>query len=208
MKIAVIIPYKIDRGWLSEAITSVERQTYPADLIELIEVQSENTVGYNLNKGIDQAKGCDLVRYLCDDDRLTANSIADTVAHFKANPDDDFIQSNAINFWHGTTRQDFYRPPKLSPTLKDLLELNTIHGGTVTYRLRCFDRLRFNPDLWTGEEYDFNMKLLSHGYKLGYLDALTYQYRRHRLQKSLGNTATEYQAKRAKEIQRIRNQFR
>lgn len=208
MKIAVIIPYKIDRGWLSEAITSVERQTYPQDLIELIEVQTDNTVGHNINEGIRRAKGCDLVRYLCDDDRLTANSIADTVDHFKANPDDDFIHSNALNFWHKTGHRDHYRPPIQAPTLQDLLKHNVIHGGSVTYRLRCFDLFTFNPKLWTGEEYDFNLKLLSHGYKLGYLDEMTYQYRRHPLQKSLGNTAADYQAKRAKAIEEIRNQFR
>jgi glycosyltransferase involved in cell wall biosynthesis len=49
VKVAIIIPYQNDRGYLGEALKSVERQTYPADLIELIEVQSENTVGHNLN---------------------------------------------------------------------------------------------------------------------------------------------------------------
>ena len=208
MKIAIIIPYQNDRGYLGEALKSVERQTYPADLIELIEVQSENTVGHNLNEGIAQAKGCDLIRYLCDDDRLTATSIADTVEHFKNNIHDDFIHSNALNFWQSGTRQELYKPPIKNPGLSDLLRHNVIHGGTVTYRANCFDEIQFNPKLWTGEEYDFNMKLISLGYDLGYMDEITYQYRRHAAQKSLGNTNREYQAKRAEAIEQIRKQFR
>jgi len=151
VKIAIIIPYQTDRGFLDEALKSVERQTYPADLIELIEVQSLNTVGHNLNEGIAQAKGCDLIRYLCDDDRLTATSITDTVDHFKNNIHDDFIHSNALNFWQSGTRQELYKPPIKNPGLSDLLRHNVIHGGTVTYRANCFDEIQFNPKLWTGE---------------------------------------------------------
>lgn len=206
MKVGIIIPYKEDRGWLNEAKESIARQTYAGEgNIKAVYSQSDDTAGYNFNKGIEALDDCDLIRYLCEDDRLTPSSIEDSVNYFKTNPDIDFIHSNAINFWHGTKRREFHHPATENPTLEDMLTNNRIHGGTVVYRARCFDNSNvMNEELWTGEEYEFNMRLLKQGFKLGYMDEITYLYRRHSKQKSLGNPTREYQEKRKKEIEKIR----
>lgn len=213
MKVGVIIPYKEDRGWLSQAIESVNRQTYKGE-IHLSVQQSDNSVGYNLNRGIEDCleNECSLIRYLCEDDMLTHHSIEKSVQFFKENPV-HIMHSNAINFYQDKRRpQQLQKPRKTNPTLEDMLEFNVLHGGTVVYRYDCFfgfdsDPL-FDESLWTGEEYDFNMRLMSQGCTIGYLDEVTYNYRRHSKQKSLGNTDAKYQAKRKKAIEKIKNRYR
>lgn len=200
MKVSIIIPYKDDRGFLDKAIESIEKQSYKN--YEVILSQSDNRVGYNLNRGIEKATG-DLIRYLCDDDMLTENSLLETVRRFQG----DFIHSNAFNFFE---KGRIYRHvPKLKyPRLIDLKRKNYFHGGTVVYHSRVFDKFGlFDEDLWTGEEYDFNLKLLSQGARVGYVNAFTYFYRRHSLQKSLGNTDAEYQKKRQLEIDKIKQRY-
>lgn len=201
MKVSIIIPYKDDRGYLDKAIESIEKQSYKN--YEVILSQSDNKAGYNFNRGIEKATG-DLIRYLCDDDMLTENSLQHTVHRFQG----DFIHSNAFNFYENG--RIYRHVPKIkNPNLRELKKKNQFHGGTVVYHSSVFDRFGlFDEELWTGEEYDFNLKLLSQGAKVGYINAFTYFYRRHSLQKSLGNTCPEYQAKRQEEIQVIKNRYK
>ena len=208
-KVGVIIPYKEDRGWLKYAIASIDRQDYEGD-IHIIECKSKNLVGVNLNQGIEKALelGCDIIRYLCDDDTLTINSISETVRYFEENPQFDFLHSKAYNRWEATRREEIWIPPVSYPTLQQMITVNRLHGGTVAYRAECFKNNRFNEKLWTGEEYEFNMRLLSQGYKIGYLPSVTYIYRRHHKQKSLGNTDPVYQAQRACQIEMIKDIYR
>jgi glycosyltransferase involved in cell wall biosynthesis len=200
MKVSIIIPYKDDRGYLDKAIESIEKQSYKN--YEVILSQSDNRVGYNLNRGIEKATG-DLIRYLCDDDMLTDNSLFDTVNRFSG----DFIHSNAFNFYENG--RVYRHIPKIkNPRLIDLKRKNHFHGGTVVYHASVFDRFGlFDEDLWTGEEYDFNLKLLHSGAQVGYVNAFTYFYRRHSLQKSIGNTDSEYQKKRQEVIQQIKQRY-
>lgn len=198
-KVSIIIPYNKDRGWLNEAIQSVYNQTYEGE-IELIQSMSDNRVGYNLNRGVEIATG-DFIKYLCDDDMLTNNSIKDSVEAMK---DNDFIHGGSFNFWK--YRREIQRPLIEEPTLKDLLKHNHIHGGTLMYRADVFKRFgMFDETLTTGEEYDFNLKLLYNGAKLGYCNSILYKYRRHDDQKSLGLKANQY--KRKEEFNKIKKRY-
>lgn len=200
-KVSVIIPFNIDRGWLRDAVNSVKAQSYAQ--IELIMSKSKNHVGYNLNRGIEKATG-DFIKYLCDDDLLTSNSIADSLRTFDENPSAGFIHGRAINFWpDGKTTE--YVPKHPHPTAYQMLINNELHGGTLMYRREVFMKYGgFSEKLWTGEEYEFNLRIMSGGVKLAYCDAVLYRYRRHHLQKSLGNKSAEYQAKRKEAIMEIR----
>ena len=201
MKVSIIIPYKEDRSYLDKAIESIESQSYKN--YETIFSQSNNRVGYNLNRGIEVATG-DLIRYLCDDDMLTPNSLLDTVKRFSG----DFIHSNAFNFYENG--RVYRHVPKIkNPNLRELEKRNHFHGGTVVYHASVFDRFGlFDESLWTGEEYDFNLKILHSGAKVGYINSFTYFYRRHPLQKSLGNTDLEYQAQRKQAIEEIKERYK
>jgi hypothetical protein len=64
-----------------------------------------------------------------------------------------------------------------------LAEANTFHGVTVLYRKAIMPA--WNEELWTGEEYEYNMRLAAAGCKFGKLDEIVYWYRIHKDQKSL-----------------------
>jgi len=199
-KVSVIIPFVKDRGWLKEAEQSVYNQIYQGE-IELIISQSKGNVAKNINDGIEIATG-EYIKYLSDDDRLTANSLEDSVKGIKGF---DFIHGNAINFWDGG-RTEIYRPPVQFPTLERLAQSCIIHGGSLMYRKDVFDRFgMFDETLDCAEEYDLNMRLLSKGCKLGYVDKSLYFYRRHDEQKSLGKKVD--QVARIKRIEAIQNRY-
>ncbi|KKN59934.1 hypothetical protein LCGC14_0536840 [marine sediment metagenome] len=199
--VSIIIPCNEDRGFLKQAIESIENQTYQT---EFILSQSDKSVSYNINRGLEKATG-DYIRFCSEDNLLTPNCIEDSL---KAIQGFDFIHGNAINFWSNGLEKP-YIPTIKNPTLQDIINLNVIHGGTVLYRRDCFDRFGgFDETLWLGEEYEFNMRLLSKGCKLNYCNSYLQRYRRHGEQKSLGNTDQAYQAKRQIEINKIKNRFR
>jgi hypothetical protein len=210
MKVGIVIPYNKDRGWLYLAKQSIERQTYTGE-IYVSEQHSDNLVGVNLNNGIKDCldQGCDIIRYLCEDDTLTIYSIESTVEYFNENEDVDFMHSNARNFYHNSNRPDDYQTPrKTDPTIEDMLSNNVLHGGTVVYRARVFEECEFNETLWTAEEYEFNMRIMVNGCKLGYLDSITYNYRLHPKQKSIGIRDVEYQADREQVKQTVKGWIR
>lgn len=184
-KVTIIIPFKEDRGYLQKAIESVKEQTYKGE-IELILSQSDNRVGYNINRGIEKATG-EYIKYLCDDDWLTPNSIEDSV---KAIQGFDFIHGNAFNVF-GNTKQ-IQKPRRPHPTFNDMIFNNVIHGGTLMYRKDVFDRIGlFNEDLDCAEEYEFNLRCFKNKMKLNYCQKTLYNYRRHEAQKSLGKEADQ-----------------
>ena len=164
-KVSIIIPYNRDRGYLSCAIKSIMEQNYEGEY-EIIPSHSNNTVGYNLNRGIEKAKG-DYVKYLCDDDMLTPWSISESVRAMEGN---DFIHGKAVSF-NDNGNESIWIPPNPIPALEEMLEKNTIHGGTLMYRRDVFDRVGyFDESLDCAEEYEFNLRCLSKDMKLGYCD--------------------------------------
>jgi GT2 family glycosyltransferase len=177
--VTIIIPYKTDRGYLDIAIESVKAQSYPN--IELIIQQGDKSVSANINDGIRKAKG-DYIKYLCEDDYLTINSIEDSVKAMEGN---DFIHGISYNIFED--RKELHKPRIKYPTLSDMLIGNVIHGGTLMYRKEVFDKVGlFNEELTCAEEYEFNLRCLRYGMKLGFTDKILYNYRRHKEQKSLG----------------------
>lgn len=207
MKISIIIPYKTDRGYLSKAIQSAEAAlAYAKVKGEIIQSQSDNGVSFNLNRGLLRAKG-EFVTYLCDDDELPREAIKDTLDGMRGY---DFVHGNARcvyedNFTFNEPRIRGYKPKIKNPTLSQMLESNQIHGGTVTYRRDVIEGDWFDEDLWTGEEYDFNLFLLSQGKQLGYINKDLYIYRHHSAQKSKQNNN---QSERRLAIEQIKDRYR
>jgi len=200
-KVSVIIPYNFDRGWLRNAIESVERQNYEGE-IELIIEHGQVNVSTNLNRGIAKATG-KYIRYLSEDDTLPTDSIKLSV---------EFMESNNLYFMHAdalttkggrTIRQ---QPLVRNPSLAQMIYRNVIHGGTVMYRADVLKQFPFDESLSCGEEYDVNLRLLKNGFELGYLPRVNYYYRRHDKQKSLGKDAN--QIARREEIEMIKNRYK
>jgi teichuronic acid biosynthesis glycosyltransferase TuaG len=200
VKVSLIIPYKVDRGFLQHALDSVEAQTYEGE-IELIMSQSDNSGAYNFNRGVEVSTG-EYIKYLCEDDWLTPNSIKDSVNGIG---DADFIHGNAYNVFNTHTQVQL--PKHEQPTLNYLLNRNVIHGGTLMYRRDVFERIGLmDESLTCAEEYEFNLRCLASGMKLNYVDSFLYNYRRHELQKSLGKGID--QKERQKKIQAIKDRYR
>lgn len=199
-KVTIIIPFKEDRGFLQSAIDSVNKQNYKGE-IELILSQSNNGVSYNINRGIEKASG-EYIKYLCDDDWLTPNSIKDSVEYMKGY---DFIHGAAWNVKPGL--RELQKPKFENPTFEQMLNNNVIHGGTLMYRKDVFDRIGlFDETLDCAEEYEFNLRCLANGMKLNYSPYILYNYRRHDKQKSLGKGIN--QNARQKKIKAIKDKFR
>lgn len=203
MKVSIIIPYKTDRGFLQDAINSIDNQTYKNT--ELILSCSDNNVGYNINRGVERSTG-DFIKILCDDDLLTENSIQDLVNNIG---DADFIHGNAINFFNSGDSDQLHIPRIERPTFSDILTKgNQIHGGTVMYRKSSIDKYGFfDEGLWTGEEFELHLRWLSSGATIEYTNSFVYRYRRWNQQKSLGIRTKQYQTARKKEIDKFREKY-
>jgi hypothetical protein len=191
MKTTIIIPYNTDRGFLSSAIKSAQGQGI------ILESQSDGSVGYNVNRALEQVT-TPFYCVLAEDDELTPNAIALREA---AIGDNNFIHSRAEMFGNHEGLIHWIRP---YPTLADLLRFNCICGSTTLYRTECG---LWDESLSTGEEYDYHLRLLSEGRPFGFLDEVTFRYRRHAEQKSIGNVSKAYQDKRAEVIRGIKGRY-
>lgn len=200
MKVSVIIAYKKDRGFLNEAIESVENQNY--NDLELILSQSNNSVGHNINEGVKRCSG-EFICFLSDDDLLPTDSIQDRVNGMK---DFDFIHSRGIQLFPNNTTKP-YNLTNPNANFKSILESNGVMGNSTMYKAEVLKNNPFDEMLWTAEEWEYHLRLLVNGYKLGFLDKYTYIYRRHAEQKSIGNLSPEYQRKRNEVKQHIRNLY-
>jgi len=186
-KVSVIIPYKEDRGWLKDAIESVENQIYSGE-IEIIESQSNANVSTNINRGVKMATG-KYVKYLCDDDMLAPAGIRDSV---KAMKGVDFIHGASLTLFQKSGTKYMNTPKIKTPNLQQLLDCNVINGTTLMYRRDLFEKVGgFDESLTSAEEYEFNLRLLSKGYRIGYCPQVVAIYRRHDLNKSLGKHSNQ-----------------
>jgi len=175
--ITVIIPYKIDRGWLKDAIGSV-----PSN-VQLIVSRGNGNWPQNFNKVLPQAEG-DFIKFLHEDDMLTQDSIhlyleALELPIFK---NVDFIHGNAIELHQNSGQLHIYKPSIELPTLQDLIKKNVIHSATLLYSKEIFRTLGgFNESskMYSFEEYEFNLRCLHAGFKIGYINASLAYYRRH-----------------------------
>ena len=177
-KCTIIIPYNRDRGYLQEAIDSV-----PKD-VQLILSKGDGTWPENFNKALPQAKG-EFIKYLHEDDRLTMDSIKHSLEIIEFFTKIDFMHGNAIEVNQVTKNERLWVPPVKLPTFSDLLKNNTIHSATVLYRREIFEKIGgFNEsrEVYSFEEYEFNLRVLKAGFNIGYVNAPLAYYRRHKEQ--------------------------
>lgn len=173
-RVTVIIPYKEDRGWLKDAVESVP------DGVQLILSQGEGNWPQNFNKALQMATG-DFIKYLHEDDMLTLNCIKDSVKAIETQGV-DFIHGNAVELHEKTGNKEMWKTPRTNPTLAQLLRKNTIHSATLMYRKEVFEKVGMFDEsnkVTSFEEYEFNLRCLSAGLKIGYCNSTLAYYRRH-----------------------------
>lgn len=194
-KVSVIIPFNKNRGWLHEAVDSVKKQSYKGEiqLLRSDEVNPHNhfdlSVSENINIALKQCEG-EYIKFLAEDDMLTEKCIELSVLGMQEQ-ECDFLHGNAVNRTVNGSKI-YYSIPKY-PTLKDLLNRSTIHGLTLFYKAEILKKYGLDETLTTAEEYDLNLKLLSKGYKIGFVDSVLGIYRHHDQQKSIGKIADQTQ---------------
>lgn len=202
MEVSVIITAEKDRGFLDDAIKSALNQSLSRNNYEIIlasdgnpdlkRVAEKYKIGYayqehkglsaNLNNGVKQAKG-KYIKPLPDDDMLTSSSLISLV-HAIEKEKGDFVHGKA-QYLYDTKNSMIYTPRDTHPNLGSLMKHNHISGGTVLYRKDVFDEVGgFDETLWTGEEFEFHLRLLSKGYKIAYVPDVVFIYRCHPGQKS------------------------
>ena len=174
MDVTVIIPFKEDRGWLDQAIDSV-----PIGC-QLILAKGDGNKSQNFNKVLGQVRG-DFIRVLDEDDMLTENCIEDSLRAIEGY---DFIHGNALQMYDsGHGRLIPYIPPITHPTLLDLINKNVIHNMTTMYRREVFEKLGgYDESLKWAEDYDFHLRCLAKGMKIGYCNSFLCYYRMHEKQ--------------------------
>ncbi|HNW52857.1 MAG TPA: glycosyltransferase [Bacteroidales bacterium] len=199
--VSVIIPYNRDRGFLREAVASAKASKYVK--VEVILANGDQTLGKNFNQGLRRATG-KYVKILAEDDLLTVSGLFHLV---KAMESYDFVCANSENFG----RKNYIMKSVAPASLTQLLQRNTIHGGTVLYRRDILVAVGgMDESIWTGEELELHYRLLSKGYKCGYVDATVCRYRLHDAQKSIGaSVATaEYKRRRVECINSFREKYK
>jgi GT2 family glycosyltransferase len=175
--VSVIIPYNKDRGWLRDAVASVP------DNVQLLLSKGDGNWPENFNKVLDQAEG-KYIRWLHEDDMLTPNCIEDSIRTFEEQ-DADFIHGPSVEIFvteHRPARR--YTPSIKYPTVEDLLHKNVLHSATMMYKREVFVKVgKLDETLNTAEEFEFNLRCLKAGLKIGYCDKPLAYYRRHPQQK-------------------------
>lgn len=175
--VTVIIPYNRDRGWLQAAKDSVPEG------VQLLLSKGDGNWPENFNAALDKATGR-YIRWLHEDDMLTPNCIEDSIKTFEEQ-DVDFIHGPAVEIFMNAGRAtQRYTPPIKYPTVDDLLRKNVLHSATMMYKREVFEKVgKMNETLNTAEEFEFNLRCLKAGLKIGYCETPLAFYRRHAQQK-------------------------
>ncbi len=205
--ISVIIPVVYNRGWLDACIKSAINQDF--DDYEIILASDGNpdmedfarryelrfilnkgkhNLSTNYNNAVKIAKG-EYLKMLMDDDELTPNCLRDLHENIGTA---DMIYASAINFKGGSSITVVPGPV----TFRSVYANDGIHTGTIMIKKSTFLDLGGNDEsLNCMEDYDLNLNLLAHGYKLTYINKIVYRYRVHAGQKSFRMTPERIQTK-------------
>ena len=173
----VIIPYDKDRGYLSEAVESVEKQTKKVNLILSQGFQNKQK---NINKGLKEVK-TKFVKFLDEDDILLPNGIEILTNNIKKYM---WCYANAIYFYKGVD-QFVYRPEYKKFDLNMLLSGNIICNSTVLYNMDIFDKVGlFDEDdyLNSMDDFDYHMRCLLNDIYPKYINETVSKYRFHKSQ--------------------------
>lgn len=182
MKVSIIIPYNVSRGYLGEAVSSCEHQEgwRLGKDYEIIVQHGNCSLGANMNAALAKAKG-KYVKGCAEDDMLAPGCLND-MYEFAVKGGYDFVCADAYNF-EGNKKVIELCASEIPATVRHLAECNTFHGGTIMYRREIMPK--WDEELWTAEEYEYNLRIAAAGCKFGKLDKVVYWYRSHPKQKSI-----------------------
>jgi glycosyltransferase involved in cell wall biosynthesis len=209
MDVSIVIICHHDRGYLQQAIDSAKAQDFKGTF-EIVLQMEDLTMAQNTNAGVRKCKG-EFIKWLHDDDMLAPSCLTELWTASGA----DVICANAFNY-HQPDENNFEGEDSviksiLPKSTQDIVERYCIHAGTLMYRRQVLLDNPLDESLWTGEEFELNMRLFSKGYIFAYVDKTVCKYRIHSEMKSYsayGCINKRSKQKRIKEIARIRDMYR
>ncbi len=175
-KVTVIIPYLENRGWLQEAIDSVP------EWCELIVEQGDHNKSVNFNRALKKATG-DIIKVLDEDDKLIEGGLKAQIDTL--NQGYDFVHANAIVIDKDGNEAGDCIPRITTPTFADIWKFNHICNPTTLYKRDVFERLGgYDESLIKSEDYEYHLRCLHEGMKIGYCNSYVVYCRTHKKQMS------------------------
>lgn len=177
MDISIIIPYNKERKYLKEAIESCENQDFSGSY-EIILQQGDHWTSKNRNDAIKKAKG-EYIKLLDDDDILIKSALTDL---YKNTGDSDLIVGNYLIMHDNKIEQ--YKC-EIQNTVSNMVLNYSLGYGAILYKKQSIiDAGFFDETYKTCEDFEFNVRLASLGYKFSKIEKDIFIYRTHINQKS------------------------
>jgi glycosyltransferase involved in cell wall biosynthesis len=208
--ISVVVTYYNREQFIDEALQSVFEQTLQPDEILLVNDGSDEASRRYLdkyegrvaiidlprnsglstarNEGCRRAKG-EFIAFLDDDDIWLPEKLAAQRRHFEEHPEVAALQSGVILFFQDG-REELAAMDKPSPLelWQALNQFRTVMPQTLMIRAEVFQALGgFDPAFRCNEEWDFQVRLVSAGYRLDAMRTALVRVRRQRQTSLTGN---------------------
>jgi GT2 family glycosyltransferase len=162
--VTIIIPYNKDRGFLSQCIDSI-------DCGRILLSYGERSVAENFNYALRQVD-TEFVKFIAEDDYFIPGGIRGLLSGIG---DADWCVGNSYRESGGKIVEK-YKPDTLD--FKENIIRNRIDGGTTLYRAEVLREIGgMDETLWTGEEYDMHLRLMSKGFLPKHVDTFVYVHR-------------------------------
>jgi len=162
--VSIIIPYNKDRGYLSQLIDSI-------DCGHINLAFGECGVAENFNRELKRID-TEFVKFIAEDDYFAPGGIKGILDGIG---DDPWVVGNSYRVCDGRVVEK-YTPDTLD--FKENIIRNRIDGGTTLYRTEILKEIGgMDETLWTGEEYDMHLKLMSKGYMPKHVNTFVYYHR-------------------------------
>ncbi|MBU3098013.1 MULTISPECIES: glycosyltransferase [Clostridium] len=196
--------YNEKEKWLMEAIESILNQSYRSlEFIIILDnpsnkkleniikfynkkdarirfFKNEKNIGLvrSLNKALTYVKGDFIARMDADDISLVSR-IDKQIEYLKSHLDVDFMGARCINI--DEDGKELYRDEIMPVDMKliksCLLNVDFINHPTWFFRKECIDKNEGYREITCAEDYDFLLRLITNGFKLGNTNEFLVRYR-------------------------------
>ncbi|WP_298843393.1 glycosyltransferase [Clostridium sp.] len=196
--------YNEEEKWLMQSIESILNQSYRSlefiiildnpgnekleKIIKFYEkkdgrvrfFKNEKNIGLvrSLNKALTYVKG-DFIARMDADDISIKSRINKQMEYMGSHPDVDFMGARCINIDEEGTElyRDEIIPEDMKLIKSCLLNLDFFNHPTWLFRKKCTDKIKGYREITCAEDYDFLLRLITNGFKLGNTNEFLVRYR-------------------------------